>query len=152
MSGLELRGTPKFTVGCTLGPYSDEESLEKELLHAKKKIEAGASFIITPPVFDMDRFTSFIDKAKDLNVPIIPKVFLLKTVGIARYMATYEPGVFISEEMSEHRVIKEGHTPLGDDFGGIDIYHCRCRFLHGGRVGHDAGIRRYCRMDGGVFS
>ena len=99
MSGLELKGVPKFLTGCTLGPYSDEESLDRELALAKKKVEAGAGFIITPPVFDMDRFTSFMDKAKGLNVPIIPTVFLLKTVGIARYMATYEPGVFISEEM-----------------------------------------------------
>ena len=81
-----------------MGPYSDEESMDKQLELAHKKVEAGARFIITTPVFDMDRFTSFMDKAKDLNVPVIPTVFLLKTVGIARYMATYEPGVFISEE------------------------------------------------------
>ena len=99
MSGLELKGVPKFFVGCTLGPYSDEESMDERLALASKKIEAGAGFIVTPPVFDMDRFTSFMDKAKDLNVPVIPTIFLLKTVGIARYMATYEPGVFISEQM-----------------------------------------------------
>jgi methylenetetrahydrofolate reductase (NADPH) len=98
MSGLELKGVPKFTVGCTLGPYADEKALEKELELTKKKIEAGAEFVITPPVFDMDPFISFMEKANDLNVPIIPTVFLLKTVGIARYMATYEPGVSISEQ------------------------------------------------------
>ena len=98
MSGLELKGTPKFTVGCTLAPYSDEEGLEKELVLTRKKIEAGAEFVITPPVFDMDPFISFMEKAVDLHVPIIPTVFLLKTVGIARYMATYEPGVSISEQ------------------------------------------------------
>jgi methylenetetrahydrofolate reductase (NADPH) len=98
ISGLELNGAPKFTVGCTLGPYSDESALEKELALTKKKIEAGAEFVITPPVFDMDPFISFMDKARDLKVPIIPTVFLLKTVGIARYMANYEPGVSISED------------------------------------------------------
>ena len=50
-------------------------------------------------VFDLNRFASFMDKAKGLGVPIIPTVFLLKTVGIARYMATYEPGAFISEDL-----------------------------------------------------
>jgi len=99
MAGLELKGSPQFNVGCTLGPYSDNDSLDQELALARKKIEAGAEFIITPPVFDMDHFTSFMDRARDLNIPIIPTVFLLKTVGIARYMATYEPGVFISEQM-----------------------------------------------------
>jgi methylenetetrahydrofolate reductase (NADPH) len=97
MAGIELKGSPSFTVGCTIEPYLDEKALTGELELARKKIEAGAQFIITPPVFDMDLFASFMEKAKELDVPIIPTVFLLKSVGIARYMATTLPAYHISE-------------------------------------------------------
>ena len=99
MAGHELNGSPSFTVGCTMEAHANDEELQKELLQVEKKISAGAQYIITPPVFDLDRFASFMEKARGLGVPIIPTVFLLKTVGIARYMATYEPGVFISEDL-----------------------------------------------------
>jgi len=99
MAGFELNGNPSFTTGCTIGSWSDDEGLAMELEKTQLKVEAGAAFVLTPPVFDLDRFSSFMDKAKGLGVPIIPSVFLLKTVGIARYMATYEPGIFISEEL-----------------------------------------------------
>jgi len=99
MAGFDLKGSPSFTVGCTIGPYEDDKALDQELELAKKKINAGAQFIITSPVFDMDKYSSFADKAKGLGVPIIGTVFLLKSVGIARYMATNEPGVHISEEL-----------------------------------------------------
>ena len=99
MAGFELDGRPHFTVGCTLGPYSNEEELEEAIALAQKKIGLGAGFVITPPVFDLERYASFAASMKDLGVPVIPTVFLLKTVGTARYMATYEPGVFISEEI-----------------------------------------------------
>ena len=99
MAGFDLKGSPNFTVGCTIAPYADDKTLDTELEQAQKKIEAGAMFIITPPVFDMDHFSSFYERAKGLGVPIIATVFLLKSVGIARYMATNEPGVHISEEM-----------------------------------------------------
>ncbi len=99
LAGIELKGSPEFTTGCTIAPYPDDEALERELTLAKEKIEAGAQFVITPPVFDMEYFSSFEKKAKDLGVPIIPTVFLLKSVGIARYMATNEPGIHIPEEL-----------------------------------------------------
>jgi 5,10-methylenetetrahydrofolate reductase len=99
MAGIELKGNPSFTVGCTLDPYVDDKSLEKELELVLKKVEAGAQFIISPPVFDMEDFASFMDKAKGLGVPIIPTVFLLKSVGIARYMATTLPAYHISEQL-----------------------------------------------------
>jgi 5,10-methylenetetrahydrofolate reductase len=99
MAGFELKGSPGFTVGCTLAPYADDKALDAELEMARKKVEAGAQYILTPPVFDPEPFSGFMDKAKDLGVPIIPTVFLLKTVGIARYMATYEPGARISEDL-----------------------------------------------------
>ena len=99
MAGFDLHGTPSFSVGCTLAPFADEKALEEELVLAGKKIEAGAQFIITPPVFDLDHFASFMEKAKALGVPVIPTVFLIKSVGIARYIANFEPGAHISEEM-----------------------------------------------------
>lgn len=99
MAGFELKSSPDITVGCTIPPYADEKELDAQLELAEKKVEAGAQFIITPLVFDVDRFAPFMKKAKGLGVPVIPTVFLLKSVGIARYMANYEPGAFISEDL-----------------------------------------------------
>ena len=98
MAGFELKGAPQFTMGCTLAPFADDAALENEMTLARRKIAAGARFVITPPVFDLDRFAAFMEVAKGLDVPIIPTVFLLKSVAIARYMVRYEPGTFIPEE------------------------------------------------------
>jgi methylenetetrahydrofolate reductase (NADPH) len=99
VAGFELDGMPSFTVGGMIGSYSDDRALDEELEKARIKVEAGAKFMISPAVFDLERFASFAGKAKALGVPLIPTVFLLKTVGIARYMATYEPGAFIPESL-----------------------------------------------------
>jgi 5,10-methylenetetrahydrofolate reductase len=99
MAGFDLKGSPVFTVGCTLKPYEDDTALDRELEAAREKIEAGAQYVITPPVFTLDYFKKFLEKSHGLGVPIIPTVFLLKSVGIARYMATNEPGIHIPEEM-----------------------------------------------------
>jgi methylenetetrahydrofolate reductase (NADPH) len=97
MAGFDLDGSPSFTTGCTMALYEDSPALEEELETVRKKIEAGARFVITPPVFDLDYFTEFMSKAQSLKVPIIPTVFLLKSVAVARYIATSEPGAHISE-------------------------------------------------------
>ena len=55
--------------------------------------------IITPPVFDLQHFGSFLTKVKELGVPVIPTVFLLKSLAIAQYIANSEPGAHISEEL-----------------------------------------------------
>jgi methylenetetrahydrofolate reductase (NADPH) len=99
MAGFDLNGSPSFTVGCTIAPSGDRDAFDKELLLARKKIEAGAQFVITPPVYDLDRFAANMDAFKTLGVPIIPTVFLIKSVGIARYIANYEPGAHISEDL-----------------------------------------------------
>jgi methylenetetrahydrofolate reductase (NADPH) len=99
MAGFGLNGRPSFTVGCTIAPSGDRDAFDKELSLARKKIEAGAQFVITPPVYDLDRFAANMDAFKTLGVPIIPTVFLIKSVGIARYIANYEPGAHISEDL-----------------------------------------------------
>ena len=63
MAGFELDGNPDFTVGCALGSFVDDQTLDQEIEKAQKKIEAGSEFILTPSVFDMDRFSSFLKKS-----------------------------------------------------------------------------------------
>jgi len=99
MAGFELDGSPSFTLGCTLGSFVDDQSLAQEIDRVKKKIEAGAEFVMTPYVFDMNRLVELVRKIKELGVFVVSTVFLLKTVSIARYIATYEPGAFIKEDL-----------------------------------------------------
>jgi 5,10-methylenetetrahydrofolate reductase len=125
MAGLELSGAPNFTVGCTLGPFTDDRSLDQELEKAEQKVKAGAQFVVSPPVFDMKRFMPFHDKAKRLGVPLIPTVFLLKTVGIARYMATYEPGAFIPEDLIKRMRQSKDREAEGLVIAGETIKHLK---------------------------
>jgi 5,10-methylenetetrahydrofolate reductase len=97
LAGFDLDGTPSFTSGCTIETFKDDAAIDAELELAQKKVAAGAQFVITPPVFDLDIFADFMQKAAVLGVPIIPTVFLIKSVAIARYFFTSEPGAHVSE-------------------------------------------------------
>jgi 5,10-methylenetetrahydrofolate reductase len=98
MAGFDLDGNPEFFVGCHIAPFANDEGLENELELARGKIAAGARFVIAPPVFDINQFETYMQKAGNLNVPVIPTVFLIKSVAVARYISTNEPGSHISEE------------------------------------------------------
>jgi methylenetetrahydrofolate reductase (NADPH) len=99
MAGMELNGAPEFVTGCSIKPAKNEIALEAELELAQKKVREGAQFIVTPPVFNIPAFTYFMEKAKALEVPVIATVFVLKSVGVARYISTNVPGPPIPEEM-----------------------------------------------------
>jgi methylenetetrahydrofolate reductase (NADPH) len=99
LGGFELDGVPEFSTGCTIAPYSDQQGLDHELEAAAKKVAAGASYLITPPVFDIDIFASFMEQAKPLKVPVIPTIFLIKSLAIAQYIANSEPGAHISDDL-----------------------------------------------------
>lgn len=99
MAGFALDGSPQFFAGCSLAPFANDAELESELAAAEEKVAAGAQFVVTPPVFDTDRFGEFLQKAEPLKVPIIPSVFLIKSVAVARYIATNEPGSYVTEDL-----------------------------------------------------
>ena len=99
MAGIELAGAPDFLVGSTSNAGAKGKSLELELEEMKKKAAAGASFFITPPVFDIASIVPFLKKAESLQIKIIPTVLLLKSLGMARYMARNMEHIFIPDEL-----------------------------------------------------
>lgn len=99
MAGFELKGVPDFTVGCIMAPAADEAQLAREVESLGRKVAAGAQYIVTPPVFDPAACQEVVDAIKSLGVPVVATVFLLKNVGMARYISIHEPASRISEDL-----------------------------------------------------
>lgn len=99
LAGFELKGSPEFTVGCTLPACADEKAFDAALEQARRKVAAGAEYIVAAPAFDLEHGLARLKLAARLGVPVIPTVLLLKSVGMARYISANEPGAMVSESL-----------------------------------------------------
>ncbi len=99
MAGIDLDGKPSFFVGAFANAGLSGSELDREIDAVKGKIDAGVRFLITPPLFDTQTIQPFIEKLARPDVFIIPTVMLLKSVGMARYMARNMSNVHIPDEM-----------------------------------------------------
>jgi len=111
MSGFDLDGAPDFSIGCTIAPFADDKGRDAALITAAENIKRGARYIVTPPIFDMTDCADFLVRLKELGVPVIAKVFLLKSLAIAQYIANSDPGAFISDELIK-RIRKSSNREL----------------------------------------
>jgi methylenetetrahydrofolate reductase (NADH) len=99
LSGRRLDRAPSFFVGAVENPFAPP--IEFRPLRLQKKVAAGADFIQTQLVFDIEGFKSFMAKAGELG--LFEKVFIIPTVGIprsargARYMREKVPGLHVPD-------------------------------------------------------
>lgn len=87
MAGVELSGTPDFLKGSTLNTCLRGADRENELDKMKKMVDSGVSFFVTQPLFEFSMTQPFLKIAEKNGVKILPTVLLLKSLGMARYMA-----------------------------------------------------------------
>jgi 5,10-methylenetetrahydrofolate reductase len=101
MAGIELSGAPQFLVGATIDAGAQGKSPELVLEEMSQKSESGAQFFITPPLFDLSAIEAFLKRVDLQKVKIIPTVLLLKSVGMARYIARNVENVHIPDSLIE---------------------------------------------------
>ena len=99
MAGIELSGSPEFLVGSTVDAGAKGKSPELVVEEMNKKIEVGTQFFVTPPIFDLSAFQPFIKRVDLKQVNIIPTVLLLKSLGMARYMARNVDHIYIPDDL-----------------------------------------------------
>lgn len=99
LSGFELIGKPEFFAGVSIPPIVDDAHLDREIEKAKEKIDLGAQFIMTQPVFDLDYYSRILNKLNTLNIPVLSSILLLKNVGMARYISINDPNLRLSENI-----------------------------------------------------
>lgn len=99
LAGIDLEGVPTFFTGARLRRFDDDEDLKRAVEAVAAQVEAGAQFIVAPPVFDGALARPALEALAPLGRPILSTVFLVKSVAVARYIAAHEPSAGISEDM-----------------------------------------------------
>jgi 5,10-methylenetetrahydrofolate reductase len=97
LGGNELDGAVSFCAGAIVTPEADP--LELQLIKFEKKIEAGAEFIQTQAVYDLDRFKEFMDYARQFKIKILAGIILLTSAPMARFMNKNIAGVFVPQDL-----------------------------------------------------
>ena len=101
MSGYTLKGAPKMFIGAAANPFADP--FEYRVIRLAKKIEAGADFIQTQCVYNMERFKAWMHMAHEEGltekVHILAGVTPMKSEAMAKYMANRVAGMDVPESL-----------------------------------------------------
>jgi len=105
--GLDAGGNPlgtqtAFLIGVSLNPYALNP--EEELRRFQYKVEAGANFALTHPVFDVEHLADFlrrIEVAGVRRIPIVASLWPLTSFRNAEFMNNEMPGVSVPPEIME---------------------------------------------------
>lgn len=126
-----IRAKDEFCIGVAGYPegHMEAASLDEDLANLKRKVEAGADFIITQLFFNNSDFYRFRDKATALGikVPIVPGIFpLLNHKQIPRIVSL--GAAAIPAALEERLQQLEGRPEDSEKFG-IDYAIAQCRDL-----------------------
>jgi 5,10-methylenetetrahydrofolate reductase len=93
LGGNELDGGVSFCAGAIVTPEADP--LEPQLIKFEKKIDAGAEFIQTQAVYNLDKFKEFMDYARQFKIRVLAGIILLTSAPMARFMNKNIAGVSV---------------------------------------------------------
>jgi methylenetetrahydrofolate reductase (NADPH) len=97
LGGNDLDGSVSFCAGAIVTPEANP--LEPQLIKFEKKIEAGAEFIQTQAVYDLDNFKKFMEYAKQFPVKLLAGIILLTSAPMARFMNKNVAGVNVPQDL-----------------------------------------------------
>jgi methylenetetrahydrofolate reductase (NADPH) len=101
LGGDEIKGAPRFFIGAAANPFADP--FEFRVIRLAKKVAAGAQFIQTQCIYNVERFKKWMDMVRDRGlhkkVHILGGVTPMKSSGMANYMKKMVPGMDVPDEL-----------------------------------------------------
>jgi methylenetetrahydrofolate reductase (NADPH) len=109
LGGDEIKRPPRMFVGAAANPFADPYDIRVSRL--AKKVAAGAEFIQTQCIYNMEKFEDWMKQVVDRGLHektyIMAGLTPMKSVGMARYMKNRVPGMDVPDEI----VKRLGDTP-----------------------------------------
>lgn len=108
----------RFVIGVGVNPASTDHDNERRRF--EWKVEAGAEYAITQPVFDAQQLETFLCSVESLKIPVVAGIWPLVSVRNAEFLANEVPGVMVPDEVisrmrranavSKEHAVQEGIT------------------------------------------
>ncbi len=103
LNGEELHGAPNFFIGAVANPFADP--FDYRAVRLAKKIEAGADFIQTQIIYNVEKFFDWMAQVREMGldkkVHILAGVAPVKSAGMAKYMKKNVPGMDVPDWVIE---------------------------------------------------
>ena len=101
LGGDDIKRPPKMFVGAAANPFADP--FEIRVPRLAKKIKAGAEFIQTQCIYNLDKFEEWMKLARDRGlheqIYILAGMTPMKSAGMAKYMKNRVPGMDVPDEL-----------------------------------------------------
>ncbi len=101
LNGDEISGEVPLFIGAVANPFADP--LEIRVPRLAKKIKAGADFVQTQAVFDVNRFAEWMkavtERGLDQETHILAGIIAIRSVGMVRFMRDNVSGVSIPDDI-----------------------------------------------------
>lgn len=139
--GLDLGNNPigcptAFSIGVGVNPGA--VNLDEEIRRFEWKVEAGAEYAITQPVFDTEQLRTFLKRIEHVRIPIVAGIWPLISYRNAEFMHNEVPGVNVTQEILERmrvaseiskehardegiRIARESITEVRDLIQGVQV-------------------------------
>ena len=115
--GLDLGNNPtgsptSFCIGVGVNPGA--LNLDEEIKRFEWKVEAGAEFAITQPVFDVEQLRDFLRRIEHVHIPVVAGIWPLVSYRNAEFLHNEVPGVRVTPSIMERM---RAASERGKEFG-----------------------------------
>jgi methionine synthase / methylenetetrahydrofolate reductase (NADH) len=117
VGGQDIGRPTAFHIGVSVNPWAP--SLDDELRRFEYKVEAGAEFVLTRPVFDVRGFERFLRRIETAKLPVIAGILPFENARNAEFMANEVPGSHVPESLMQR--MRRADRPEAAQAEGIAI-------------------------------
>jgi methionine synthase / methylenetetrahydrofolate reductase(NADPH) len=97
IGGQAIGHATAFHIGVAANPGAFD--LDQEIRRFEYKVEAGAEFAVTQPVFDVAALHRFLDRIERVRIPVLAGIVPLESLRHAEFLANEVPGVSVPDEI-----------------------------------------------------
>ena len=115
LGGQAIGAPTGFHLGVSVNPSA--ANLDEELRRFDYKVEAGAEFVVTRPIFDVAAFERFMKRIEGARLPVVASVFPFESGRNAEFMANEVPGVSVPDELLDR--MRRADGPAAAAEGGV---------------------------------
>jgi homocysteine S-methyltransferase len=123
-NGLDIGGNPigeptRFFVGVGVNPCAID--LEYEIRRFEWKVDAGAEFAVTQPVFDVEQLKRFLDRIDHCRIPVVAGIWPLVSLRNAEFLKNEVPGISLPDHVLDRMARAQEHGKEAAQAEGLRI-------------------------------